>query len=458
MTVLKNITYNFSAGLFSKVSYSLIRILQVPLLISFLGVEEFGRWTVLSTIPSWLAFTNLGFGSVSSNQMSMYAARGEYNNIRKIFSTSIALITLILIVGSICCIIIVPFIKWETILKTDISRHQELFLAVICISLTVFISFFNEVFAGVFRASHKAHLGILLTSISPWLNLIAIFISLHFSKRFDSLSLSILLSNLIFLICFAKAGLKIMPDISFSFHLVQIKEFKYLFNKGFAFQAFPLGNALTIQGNIIIVQYFLGPSAVALFGTAKTLVNTVKQVIDIICQATWPEISHLIGADELRKAAKIHQSGVALALIISGLGILTLLLFGRSIYNIWLGNNISMPYDALVLFLLPILFNALWFTSSVVHLASNEHEGLAIRYIVAAILSTLTCVVLTKAFGIKGTAVSIIVMDLILIPYVVKRSLELTNDTMNEFLTGVFSTIANSKSLIKRHLAVLKKG
>src|SRR5665647_450785 len=92
MSVKKNIFKNASAQIISKASSSVIRLLQVPLLIHFLGVEDFGRWTVLYTIPSWLAFTNLGFGSVGANQMSMFVANGDLQNARKVFSTTLAII------------------------------------------------------------------------------------------------------------------------------------------------------------------------------------------------------------------------------------------------------------------------------------------------------------------------------------------------------------------------------
>jgi O-antigen/teichoic acid export membrane protein len=457
MSVKNNILKNASAGIFSKVSISFIRLLQVPLLIHFLGVEDFGRWTVLFTIPSWLAFTNLGFGSVGANQMSMFVANGEIQNARKVFSTTLAVIALITIVGSVFSILIAPFVKWEIFLKTNALRHSELVLCVIWMCLTVFISFLYEAFGGIYRAAHKAHLGVLLASILPWFNLLAMFISLNYSTRFDYIALSLLLSNVLFLGVYFALSLKVMPELSFSFKLVQPSDFKYLFRKGFAFQAFPLGNALVIQGNIIIIQVLLGPVAVALFGTAKTLVNTIKQVLDIISQATWPELSHLIGSNDLKKAAQIHQTGVALSVVLSVLGVLFLTFFGETIYSLWVGKSILLPFHLLILFLLPIPFNALWITSSVVHMASNKHEGLAIRYIIAALISSVACLILTYMIGIEGAAFSIVIMDIILIPYVIRYSLILTNDTWGEFLPATINLIIESPRLIILRIINLTK-
>lgn len=448
MNVKINILKNASAQIFSKASNSIIRLLQVPLLIHFLGVEDFGRWTVLYTIPSWLAFTNLGFGSVGANQMSIFVANGEIENARKAFSTTLAIIAIITVLGFAFSILVAPFIDWEIFLKTNASRHKELYLSIMWMSLTIFISFLYEAFGGIFRAAHKAHLGIVLTSLLPWLNLCAIYIALNYSTRFDYIALALLLSNVIFLFIYATLSFKSMPELSFSFKLVQPSKFKYLFRKGFAFQAFPLGNAIVIQGNIIIIQIILGPVAVALFGTAKTLVNTIKQALDIFAQASWPELTHLIGANDFKQAALIHRTGVALSIVLSIAGVIFLTIFGGQIYSLWVGKSITLPFHLLVLFLLPLPFNALWFTSSVVHLASNKHEGLAVRYIIASIIASIACYIFTYLIGIEGAALSILLMDVILIPYVINYSLVLTNDSWAEFLSGTITIIKDTPHMI----------
>ena len=250
-----------------------------------------------------------------------------------------------------------------------------------------------------------------------------------------------------------------MPIMTFSFKLIDVTYFKELFKKGVAFQAFPLGNALSIQGNILIIQLLIGPLAVALFGTAKTLVNVVKQVIDIINQASWPELSHLMGSQDYDRAKYIHRIGVLLSLIISIGGVLFLLFFGKSIYSLWTGNSINLPYHILILLLLPVPLNALWFTSSVVHMASNRHEGLAIRYLIAAACSTISSIGLTYFFGLEGTAISLLVMEILLIPYVIKYSIKLTGDDWNSFLVGLLNILKNIRHIIRNRsfLAIIKK-
>ncbi|WP_372757558.1 lipopolysaccharide biosynthesis protein [Mariniflexile sp.] len=459
MNFKKNIIKNLFASFFGKFSNTLIRLLQVPLLIYFLGVEDFGRWTVLYTIPSWLALANIGFGTVAANQMTIYLAEKHVEKVNKVYSSTFALLFIILILGIISTFTFVSFIDWESFLKSHSpgSRENEFEYAVIFMAITIFITFFYGLIDGTFRASRKAHVSIYLASFIPWLNLLALFIVLKYSTRFDLLSLGMLLANIVFLIIYFIISKKVSPEIKFSFKYIDIKEFKNLFKKGFAFQAFPLGNALTIQGNIFIIQILLGPTYVALFSTVKTIVNIVKQGIDIINQSSWPELSHLIGKKDFQSAMKIHRYGITASIILSIFGVLFLLFFGEILYVKWTGNNIVLPKRLFLLMLIPIPLNALWNTSSVVHLASNLHEKLAVRYLLYSSITFVATYFLTYFFGIEGTAISIVVLELLLIPYVVKTSIQITQDSWLGFKNDVFLIAINTpKILITKVKLVLK--
>lgn len=433
MSTTISLIRNIIASGWGKISTIIFRLVQVPFLLVALGVDEYGRWLVLSSIPSWLVLANMGFGTIAANEMAMAVAANDLKYAKIILSTTLTLITGIAILGFFLITIISPFIPWDVVFNVPIKRHNELNRAVIYLALSVLISFFGEIYYGRFRAARKAHQGIFIYTFRPWVELLLMFITMQFSTQLNSLALAILLSTVIFTMCLQWLSRRGMPELSFSWNLIQKKNFISLFVKGFAFQAFPLGNALLFQGNLLIVQSILGPIAVALFGTVRTLVRSINQVLELINQVIWPELSYLIGASEFKKAARLHRLGVAISVFIACLCVIALSIFGQKMYTTWTGNTIKLQQNLLLLFLLPIPFNSLWFTSSVVHTASNQHEGLAIRYLFATIMSAFACGGLSYLIGIKGAAISTLLADLILIPYVLKQSLVLTHDTFDNF-------------------------
>jgi O-antigen/teichoic acid export membrane protein len=70
-------------------------------------------------------------------------------------------------------------------------------------------------------------------------------------------------------------------------------------------------------------------------------------------------------------------------------------------------------------------------------MASNKHEGLAIRYLIATVIAVVACWLLAYSIGIEGAAVSTILVDFILIPYVLRKSLFITKDTWMDFIGGL---------------------
>lgn len=437
MSLKLSLLRNLGAGAWGNISLVLVRLMQVPLLLFFLGVEDYGRWLVLSSLPSWLSLANLGFGSVASNEMTMAAGAGDLPKARSLFSTAFALIIGIGIAGFLLTAFSAPFVPWEDFLMVSETRHSELAYAVLWLVMTVFVSFSGELFGGRLKAAQKAHISMLISSFKQWISLLFLFVTLNFTTRFDYIAFASFISIFVYLVIFGWLSKKAAPGIHFSMQAVNRKWLKDLFRKGVAFQAFPLGNALLFQGNLLVVQAVLGPAAVALFGTARTLVRSVNQILTLIKHSIWPELSYLFGAGDKVRTVRLHRVGVGMSVAIAFAGVLVLALIGPFLYELWVGKTISLPKRLLLLFLLPIPFNALWITSSVVHYACNQHEGLAKRYLLASVLSLLFCVVLSFFKGIEGAAISTLVADIVLIPYVFTRSLKLTGDRWKTFIPGL---------------------
>lgn len=67
----------FATTLVSKAASTVIQLIQVPVLMHFWGRGMFGVWGILTATPTYLSFSNVGFGSVAGNEMTMLMARGS---------------------------------------------------------------------------------------------------------------------------------------------------------------------------------------------------------------------------------------------------------------------------------------------------------------------------------------------------------------------------------------------
>ena len=85
----------FGANTFSRLSTTLTQIFSVPVFLSHWGVHLYGEWILLNTIPSYLGLSDVGFGSVAGNEMTMLAAAEDFEQALVVFQSVWVLTTVI---------------------------------------------------------------------------------------------------------------------------------------------------------------------------------------------------------------------------------------------------------------------------------------------------------------------------------------------------------------------------
>ncbi|NDC78651.1 MAG: hypothetical protein EBZ67_12375 [Chitinophagia bacterium] len=425
--VLRNLASQFFTRFFSNIG---VRLLQVPILLHALGGEDYGRWLVLSTVPAWLTLANMGFGTVAGNEMLMSVSSGDLGRGRILYAASwkTALITsLVLLPLVLVGTLRLPVEHWVGL---GADRALEVRVGLCCLCLSVLISLFTDVLSLRLRAGRRSDMAAYLLGLQLWIELLLIWWVLGRGAGFDLLGLANLVSSLLCLVMTAWAGRGLLPDLRLEWSVASRRDILVLFRKGLHYQSLPVGHALILQGQLVAVNACMGSTAVALFGTTRTLVRLASQTTELVNHSVWPEFSRLFGLGELARAARLHRISVMVSLgsVLFLAGVL--ILFGSRIYGFWTDEILRIDTRLLLCFLPAVPMNACWYTSSMVHLSCNRYEGLSQRYLQAAGLTLAACYLLTRTFGLEGAAVSSIVADAIMIPFVWSVSLRLTGDRM----------------------------
>ena len=448
---VSNLVKNIGAGSLARVLGIVFKLVQVPLFLAYLNAEDYGRWLILYSLPSWMAYANQGFGTVASNEIPMAVAAGDLQQARRHYSTTMAFMLALTAGGLLLALVVAPLVPWHGFLDSVPARDGEIARGLLALVAAMLLSFLSELFYGRFRAGQRAHTYMLLSSLHGWIELLAIVVCFQYTTRFDVLGLGVLAATVVYLLLVGILSYRAFPALTFSRAAVSRADFRELFRKGFAFQAFPLGNALLFQGNLLVVQVILGPAAVALFGTVRTLVRVLNQALELISKSIWPELSHHFGRGDIAAMRRLHRLGLGLSVGLTVVGVAGMIVVGPYLYEFWVGQSLQLSRGLLALFLLPLPFNALWLTSSTVLMASNRHLGLARRYLIATAACTLGCLLLTWLFGLGGAAVSPVIMDLLLIPYVLRHSLLLTEDGLAAAVRGAYTEVTGTaRTLLHR--------
>src|SRR5271155_4698005 len=91
----RRLLLGFITNWIGKLASSIIQFVQIPVFLHFWITPLYGEWMVVSSIPYYLSFTNVGFGSVAGNEMTMMVARDDRESALRVFQSCWWLISMI---------------------------------------------------------------------------------------------------------------------------------------------------------------------------------------------------------------------------------------------------------------------------------------------------------------------------------------------------------------------------
>ncbi|MDR0604501.1 MAG: hypothetical protein LBG80_09395, partial [Bacteroidales bacterium] len=271
MSLKKNILKNGIASVLQKLVRVLEQLLLVPFFIASWGAAYYGEWLTLTIIPSVLAFSDLGFGSAAANSFVLRYASGNKSEAVNIAKTGFVIISLTVVGGIVIGGIVLTLIDQFHLLKNSLISTGDAVWSLSFLITARLLTFYSQLFEAYFRAARKAAKGINLSTVCSGLNIIAGFIVLWMGYGVMAFALSQLVVSVLFNIFYgwsAVAILKLSKECKGYYTKSEAKE---IITKGFGYLMTPVWQTFLFQGTTIVVRLTLGPVAVAVFNTVRTL-------------------------------------------------------------------------------------------------------------------------------------------------------------------------------------------
>ena len=229
------------------------------------------------------------------------------------------------------------------------------------------------------------------------------------------------------------------PWLQYGIRQARLQTIRQMAAPAFGFMAFPVGQALSLQGFTILIGAMLGPIAVVSFSTLRTLSRLNLQLIVVIKHALWPELSTAFGAGNISLARRLHRHACQASLALSITGGLLLWMLGPSIYRMWIRQNVSFNAVCFHVLLLLVVTNSFWDTSSVIPMSINRHCRIAATYAGVTLLSLGLAWLLIPPLGIAGAAIALLVTDVWMTGLVLRTALRHVQDNLKKFVIALFA-------------------
>ena len=416
-----------------------IQLGPVPFLVHSWGPAKYGDWLVLSAIPSYLSLSDLGFGDASGSDMTVRVAAGDREGALRTFQSSWALLLILSVAAMLLVSSLVWWFPWQSWLKLSSTSSSEAALILFVFATHVIATQQNGVLESGFRCDGNFATGTFFIMMLRFVEAICALGMGIVTGRLLYVALTYLSIRVIGTIAFALLLRKKSPWLPLGLQYARKQRIRELAVPALGFVALPLGYSISLQGFIILIGALLGPIAVTIFSTLRTLTRFNFQILNVIGWTVWPELSSAFGAKNIPLARRLHRHAYQAGLGISVLSGVVLWVVGPTLYGFWIRHAVAFDATTFHILLLVTFANSLWYTSSVVPMSTNAHHRLAFSLVAVSTVSIFLAFLLIPSMGLPGAAWSLLAIDLVMIWLVLRTSLRQLDDTLGGFLGSVFT-------------------
>ena len=411
---------------FSRIVQTSIRLAEVPLLLSFWGQNLYGEWLILSTIPSYLSIADVGFSSAACREMTIKAGAGDKNSAKSTFqSTWVLLIVVSIAVFTLSFVFVraVPSLVGFTGMN-----NSEIRIVLLLLIIHLLVNFQCELLNGAFWVSGHYPFAMYSVAFTQLLEFLLFSIIVALGGRPVHAATGYLAGKLLGTGFMWLAQYHYIPWLRHGLKYASLNEIKRLISPSVASLAFPLGNALNIQGTRLAIGMALGPSALSIFVPLRTLSRMVMQPGLVINRLIEPELAMAFGSGNSLQYNRIFLNSCQLAFWGS---LVTCLFIGPCaywIFPIWTDGVVALHWPIYLTLLLGVQINSTWYTALMVPFATNCHGRIAWYYsLVYGISVFITTYVFANKYSILGASFSLLMAEIIMAFVVIKAALLMTN-------------------------------
>lgn len=408
MTLSNARSHNYLKQLKGSVLYKLGAILAtflaMPIMIKYLGVEQFGVWATMLTLITWVMLFDLGIGNGLKNKVSESLAQDLHQEAAGYISTAYGLIGVVSFFLFTVFLISSMWIPWQSVFNTESISESTLKNSVITLSFFIFFNFWISLVNQVYHGLQKSSVVVLGQFISNAIAFLFVFILFIFTESSILLMVwaygfSLVLANVFLSINVFKTHKYLKPN----FGLFDKEKISPLLSLGVNFFIIQLAVLVIFMTDKIIITQVLGPEHVTPYEVLFKLFSMITIVHSIILAPLWPAYSDAYARGDLdwiRMALK-KQLKIALVLIA---GAFLLALAGPLIIKIWIGEAVKPDSSLYLLFALFIIISVWNNVFAYFVNAVNELNVQLNTAIIAALINIPLSVFLVKylELGLQG--------------------------------------------------------
>jgi O-antigen/teichoic acid export membrane protein len=331
--------------------------LAMPIMIKYLGVEQFGIWSTMLTLITWVMLFDLGIGNGLKNKVSESLAQDSPDQAASYISTAYGLIGFIAF-GLFSLFLILSFwLPWQSIFNSQAISEENLRNAVITLSFFIFFNFWISLINQIYHGLQKSSIVVLGQFISNTLALFLVFLLYQFTQSSINFMVwayggALVTANLALSLFLFKSHWKLMPTLQ-GFDKNKISS---LLSLGIQFFIIQFAVLVIFMTDKILIAQLLGPEHVTTYEVLFKLFSVFTIIHSLLLTPLWPAYSDAYQRGDLDWIHSSIKKQIKVAFVLF-VGAFFLATIGPMIVKIWIGGQVIASSMLFYLFAIFIVFS-----------------------------------------------------------------------------------------------------
>ena len=383
---------------------NVVGLLYIPFMLRMMGQAEYGLYSLVASVVSYLTVLDLGFGNAIVRYTAKFRAEGKSREQYEMFGMFLLLYSFVglvalLIGGLLYSNVDQLFDRTMTVEELDKVRIMMLLM---CVNLA--FTFPMSIFGSIITAYEDFIFQKLVNIARIILNPLVMIIMLLMGYRAIGMVVVTTLFNVATLLI----------NCWYCFHKIKIKiywgKFKWGFLKEVSIYSFwiflnALMDRIYWSTGQFVLGIYKGAAAISVYAVAIQLHAIYATFSTAISGVFLPKVTAMVtnGSSERDVSDLFIRTGriqyIVMAFILTGF-----ILFGRDFVYLWAGSEYEEAYYIALLFFVPLTVPLIQNLGITILQARNQMKFRSLVYIVVALLSLLCSFPLAEKYGGIGCA------------------------------------------------------
>ena len=395
----------------------LASVASVPIMLRYLGAEQFGIWMTISTVVTTLLVLDLGIASALVNFISEAYAKDDREHASTYSTTAFATVCIVALLLGLVARIVWPHLHWASLFHlttpAEIPLVSHAWAAAVAVFLVGMPAGLAIKILGGYQELRSANLFAAAGSLGS-LVVIVVLVRLHagfvllVAGSFAALVGANLLC-LLWLWLFHKPWL--FPRIS---HFSPGAA-RQMMTAGTGFFVLQISALLAFNSDNLVVTHYLGPAQVASYSVAWRLAGFASIAQSVIAPAVWPAYAEAFARGDMPWVRQTFRRILWTTMLVASAFALLFAFAGRWIIRLWAGPA-AVPSEPLMLLMCVwVLISTLMSNTSIILTGKGDTRLWAVTSLLSAALNIALSIFWVQRIGAAGVILGTIVSYLLVL-------------------------------------------